>query len=196
MARRAGGRRVVTEKELDAIMRRFGIKNTYTKLTRQDFRQIMIEDLDVDDLFMIDSIWRVIDKSKSNSIEFSEFVEALSVMLKGSTEALLNFCYRVYDLNENGVITRDEARLLLKSSLSSDVDDFDVDADNTNLNLLLDLTFRKFTKGVDSSSVITFQQYATAFMEEPLLMECFGQILPYREVSDAILWDIEHPHRW
>ena len=182
---------VVNEKELDAIMRRFNIKYTYQKLSRQEFRQIMVQDLDVDGSFMIDSIWRVVDSSKSNSIEFSEFVEALSVMLKGSTEALLNFCFRVYDLNENAVITRDEARLLLKSSLSSDIDDFDVDADNTNLNLLLDLTFRKICGGNDTPSVITFQQFAAAFAQEPLLLECFGQVLPYREVADAILDDIE-----
>eukprot|EP00030_Apusomonadida_sp_AF-17_P001019 a178348_16.p1 GENE.a178348_16~~a178348_16.p1 ORF type:complete len:248 (-),score=114.45 a178348_16:266-979(-) len=180
-------------RELYRLMQRFGLSDTHAKISRADFRQFVIEDLDVDDLFIIDSIWRVIDNSKVNAVELVDFARHLSTMLKGTYEELLRFCFKVYDLSgSERTITRDNARLLLKYALQSEMEELDADGGDSTLNFLLDLTFKKLTSGGDATQV-TFAQYERAVREEPLLMECFGQVLPFPEVVDSLLQELATP---
>lgn len=172
-------------------MERFDIAETSSRISRIDFRQIMVEDLDIDDIFIIDSIWRVLDVQKLNSISLMQFAGAMSVLLKGSYDELRAFCFDVYDLNGNRRITRDNARLLLKSALQTEtIEELDGgDGGDSSLHFLLDLTFKKITAGGDSSS-ISEAQYQRAVLAEPLLMECFGQVLPFPEIVDGLLYDL------
>lgn len=48
------------------------------------------------------------------SLRFESWVKGLSVLLRGNTEERIGYCFKVYDLNNDGFITREEMFLLLR----------------------------------------------------------------------------------
>jgi len=53
-------------------------------------------------------VFNAFDKDKNGSISFEEFVRALSMLCRGSMEEKLNWAFTLYDINGDGVITKDE----------------------------------------------------------------------------------------
>ncbi|CAH1786786.1 unnamed protein product [Owenia fusiformis] len=53
-------------------------------------------------------VFNVFDQNKNGRIEFKEFMYALSVTSRGNVEEKLEWAFRLYDLDSDGNITRDE----------------------------------------------------------------------------------------
>ena len=53
-------------------------------------------------------VFDVFDGDKSGTIEFNEFLQALSVTSRGNLNDKLEWAFRLYDLDDDGKITRDE----------------------------------------------------------------------------------------
>jgi len=69
----------------------------------------------VTDAFLQDLIFNVFDDNRDGTINFQEFVCALSVMTRGSPDEKLEFAFGMYDLDGNGVITRQEMTKIMQS---------------------------------------------------------------------------------
>ncbi|CAM4493378.1 unnamed protein product [Leuciscus chuanchicus] len=60
-------------------------------------------------------LFNAFDKDKNGSLSFEELVCDLSVLLRGTTEEKLNWAFNLYDINKDGLITKEEMLDILKS---------------------------------------------------------------------------------
>jgi len=83
-------------------------------MSKKDFVDAM-KSLRVTDTLLQDLIFNAFDTKRSGSISFQEFIRGLSVLTRGTPEEKLTFTFRMYDLNGDGFITRDEILQIVQS---------------------------------------------------------------------------------
>ncbi|KYN07173.1 EF-hand calcium-binding domain-containing protein 1 [Cyphomyrmex costatus] len=116
------------------------------------------------------------DREIESAIRLEPWIMGLDVFLRGSLRDKIVFCFHVYDLNNDGYITKDEIFQLLKNCLIKQPGEEDPDEGVKDLS---ELALKKLD--VDHDGKISFRDYETAVIEEPLLLEAFGQCLPTDE---------------
>ena len=104
----------------------------------------------------------------------------MSVLLKGRNEEKLKFCFRVYDLNGDRYISKEEMYQMLKFCLVRGAEE-----DEDGIKELVDLVLKKLDE--DRDGRVSESDWAGAIAKESLLMEAFGQCLPYAKVHLIIL---------
>ncbi|VVD05745.1 unnamed protein product [Leptidea sinapis] len=100
------------------------------------------------------STWDRGTNSGEGSLKFEPWAKGLSVILKGTLEEKRTFCFRVYDLNSDGFITKDEMFILLKNSLLKQPGDEDPDE---GVRDLVELVLRKLD--VDKDGKVSMDDY-------------------------------------
>ncbi|XP_055606790.1 calaxin-like [Uranotaenia lowii] len=115
-------------------------------------------------------------------IRLEGWIVGLSTFLKGSQAEKTAFCFRVYDLNSDGYITKDEMFALLRNCLIKQPQDEDPDE---GVKDLIEIALRKLD--MDKDGKVSFQDYQEAITEEPLLLEAFGQCLPSDRATASFL---------
>jgi len=76
-------------------------------LSRGEFEHLM-KSLGISEHAVIGSMYRIWDRNGDGQIDFVEFVHSLNDLVHGSTYDRLHRYFRLFDLDANGSITRDE----------------------------------------------------------------------------------------
>eukprot|EP01126_Amoeba_proteus_P017782 TRINITY_DN1872_c0_g1_i10.p1 TRINITY_DN1872_c0_g1~~TRINITY_DN1872_c0_g1_i10.p1 ORF type:complete len:131 (+),score=44.63 TRINITY_DN1872_c0_g1_i10:356-748(+) len=73
---------------------------------------------------LLERVIQIFDENKDNEIQFSEFIKALSVFSdKGNKEGKLQFAFKVYDMDGDGLISNGELFQVLKMMVGENLTD-------------------------------------------------------------------------
>ncbi|TGZ72687.1 hypothetical protein CRM22_001942 [Opisthorchis felineus] len=123
-------------------------------------------------------VFRAFDYNGEGGITPSKWIKGLSVFLRGTLEEKASFAFKAYDFNSDGILTREEMFLLLKSSLVKQPTDDDPDE---GIRDLVDIVFKRLD--MDRDGRVIFQDFLTAVQDDPLLLEILGPCFPEEKVE-------------
>ncbi|CAF0736842.1 unnamed protein product [Brachionus calyciflorus] len=97
----------------DAINKRSRVDSNELHVTYDDF----IENFDFKEPFLAQRLFGYLDKDGSGTLSLREFINGLEVVVNGSQEEKMEFLFKVFDVDNDGVIDYDEMRMMLKCCL-------------------------------------------------------------------------------
>jgi Ca2+-binding EF-hand superfamily protein len=109
-------------------------------MDRSTFRDVLHRDFKMTDDFLMDRIFRAFDSDNDSHISMEEWIEGLSKFVRGTEEERIMFAFVVYDLNNDGYITKDEMFPMLKACMIKVPTEEDPDE---GVKDLLDLVLKK-----------------------------------------------------
>ncbi|ORX49428.1 EF-hand [Hesseltinella vesiculosa] len=111
------------------------------------------------------------DVDDNNAIDFEQFVDGLSVFMKGTPEEKLELSFKLYDVKHTGYLTRpDLERVMIQLA------GFGSDEDKTNeIKLMVNRLFEDLD--VDDDGRLSFEEYKLSAMKEPLVVDFLEQFL-------------------
>ncbi|CAH1639957.1 unnamed protein product [Spodoptera littoralis] len=128
-------------------------------IDQSTFRDVMHNTFDlVTEEAILERMWMTWERGAAGgegSLRFESWVKGLSVLLKGNMEERIGYCFKVYDLNNDGFITREEMFLLLRNSLLKQPGDEDPDE---GVRELVELVLKKLD--VDKDGTVSLDDYS------------------------------------
>ncbi|KAA3677637.1 uncharacterized protein DEA37_0013422, partial [Paragonimus westermani] len=94
----------------------------------------------------------------------------------------IQVAFRAYDLNSDGVISREEMFQLLKASLIRQPTDEDPDE---GIRDLVDLVLKRLD--MDHDGKVTYPDFQSAVQQDAMLLEILGPCFPEEQVAVAFL---------
>ncbi|EDV91893.1 EF-hand calcium-binding domain-containing protein 1 [Drosophila grimshawi] len=139
------------------------------------FRELLHSTFDiVTEEILMERIFCSWDKAHEGlPLRLEGWLIGLSTFLRGTPAERAAFCFRVYDLNTDGFITKDEMFTLLRNCLIKQPQDEDPDE---GVKDLVEIVLKKFD--LDKDGKVSMDDFMGTVAAEPLLIEAFGQCLP------------------
>ncbi|XP_030378366.1 EF-hand calcium-binding domain-containing protein 1 [Scaptodrosophila lebanonensis] len=148
---------------------------TVEGIDRIVFRELLHSTFDiVTEEILMERIFCSWDKAHEGlPLRLEGWLIGLSTFLRGTPAERAAFCFRVYDLNTDGFITKDEMFTLLRNCLIKQPQDEDPDE---GVKDLVEIVLKKFD--LDKDGKVSLEDFMGTVAAEPLLIEAFGQCLP------------------
>jgi len=140
---------------------------------RNQFREILHKTFNMTEDLLMDRVFKTFDKNNDGMIDDHEWVEGLAIFLRGDLEDKINYSFAVYDINNDGYISRDEMFQMLKTCQVRQNSEEDPDE---GIKDLVEIALRKMD--LDKDSRLSKHDFHDSIVEEPLLLEAFGPCIP------------------
>ncbi|NWV40741.1 EFCB1 protein, partial [Grantiella picta] len=140
---------------------------------RMVFRDVVHSAFGMTGDVVLDRVFDTFDRNNKGCITVVEWVEGLAVLLRGTLEEKMKYCFKVYDLNGDGYISREEMFQMLKHSLLIQPADEEPDE---GIKDLVEIALKKMDH--DHDGKLSFEDFEKAVTDESLLLEAFGPCLP------------------
>jgi Ca2+-binding EF-hand superfamily protein len=102
------------QKELKDLYKQFKKEIPSGGINKRDFKELL-KGLGVVDVFLQDLIFNTFDYDKDGQINFKDVTTGLSIIARGDPDEKLELAFRLYDLDGNGVISREEMSQVIES---------------------------------------------------------------------------------
>ncbi|CAM4631817.1 hypothetical protein PO909_004935 [Leuciscus waleckii] len=161
-------------------------------LDRVRFRNILHNTFGLTEDVIMDRVFRVFDKDNDTYVSVKEWVEGLSVFLRGTLDEKIKFCFDVYDLNGDGYISREEMFQMLKDSLVRQPTEEDPDE---GIKDVVEIALKKMD--YDHDGRVSYSDFEKTVIDENLLLEAFGNCLP--DTKRILLFEqhaFQEPHEY
>lgn len=170
-----------TRREVQGLLVLFHELNRSEKvmLDRTQFRDFLQVWFSMTEDLLMDRVFRAFDKDSDSYINTKEWVEGLSVFLRGTLDEKIKYTFDVYDLNGDGYISREEMFQMLKNALVKQPTEEDPDE---GIKELVEIALKKMD--YDHDSRLSFGDFKEAIEAETLLLEVFGPCLPDERVVE------------
>ncbi|XP_024920933.1 peroxisome biogenesis factor 1 isoform X3 [Cynoglossus semilaevis] len=167
--------------EVECLIREFNLLlgepvstgRTVSGLDKERFRSILHNNFGLTDDMIMDLVFRTFDKDNDSFVSVKEWIEGLSIFLRGTLEEKIKYCFQVYDLNGDHYISREEMFHMLKNSLIRQPTEEDPDE---GIKDLVEITLKRMDH--DHDGRLSFADFEKAVKDENLLLEAFGTCLP------------------
>uniref|UniRef100_H2YBN1 EF-hand domain-containing protein n=1 Tax=Ciona savignyi TaxID=51511 RepID=H2YBN1_CIOSA len=166
--------------ELECLIHFYQNLMGHVKMDRNQFRDILHQRFNMTEDLLMDRVFRAFDKDSDSFISLIEWVEGLSIFLRGTQEEKIEYAFTVYDLNGDGYISREEMFQMLKTSLVKQPTEEDPDE---GIKDLVEITLKKMDH--DHDSRLSKTDFRDSVIIEPLLLEAFGPCLPDEKCACA-----------
>ncbi|XP_001647702.2 EF-hand calcium-binding domain-containing protein 1 [Aedes aegypti] len=143
-------------------------------ISRQQFTTVFDTAFGMADNVMLGRIFAALDKGATSYVTMETWVHTLSLFLRGTFEEKLKYCFKVYDIQGEGMIRRDHMMLLLRSAFIKPQDEEVEEA----VKDLVDIILHRMD--IDRDGSISFEDYSQTVRRVPEMLECFGKALPDR----------------
>ena len=149
------------------------------RMCRFDFRCFLMDVFAMNEDLMMDRIFTFFDKKIDGTVTREEWVIGLSVVLRGELDELIAFAFFVYDLNQDGLISKEEMWCMLKDALFCPR--FQEEADE-GIRDLIQMTKKKLD--LDKDDVVSFEDFSGTVKKDPTMtLEVFGPCIPPEGVT-------------
>ena len=98
-----------TKKDLTSWYKTFKKDNPNGQMSQKSFTEVYQELFPNGNAsFFAKRVFKIFDTNNDGFLDFREFAVAFSTLQKGSVEEKFDFTFRIFDINEDGVISKDE----------------------------------------------------------------------------------------
>lgn len=154
---------------------------TRVHIPRTMLRAILSDVLLITDELMVDRAILAIDHGTSKYVTLETWLKAMSLMLRGTFEEKIRYCFDVYDISEGGFIKRPQMVTLISRCFDT-LPDAEAGLAAKDLT---DILMKKLD--VDNDGILSFADYRESVLMNPDWLQCMGQCLPDREAAYAFL---------
>ncbi|XP_013779361.1 neuronal calcium sensor 2 isoform X1 [Limulus polyphemus] len=113
-----------------------------------------------------ENVFRTFDVDKNDHIDFKEFLLAIGITSRGSSEEKLKWAFRMYDINGDGLIEKEEMTKIVQAlyeMLGQGLEDMPVDTPQERTALI----FEKMDSNHDSR--LSLEEFLNGCTEDPKL---------------------------
>ena len=148
--------------QLNHVVKPYGVRlhAENDRMCRFDFRCFLMESFGMNEDLMMDRMFTFFDKvNNDGTVTREEWVLGLSVVLRGNLDELMAYAFFIYDLNQDGLISKEEMWCMLKDALFCP--GYQEEADEGIRDLILGMfntTFSKSKHQNDHSKIATLSQ--------------------------------------
>lgn len=143
------------------------------ELPNKHFSNVLHKTFGMADDAMMSRIFVALE-SFCSTVSLKTWISALSIFLRGSLKQKIKFCFKVYDISGKKEITREQMINLMRKFVYKHQEE---DAEE-DIKGLVAIIIDKMDQ--DKNGIISFDDYSTTVLKDPMLLECFGQCLPDR----------------
>ena len=140
----------------------------------------------------MDRIFKYFNTECQDDIDLEEWITGFNVILKGNVQTELRnmfffnilgslpeqtlYCFSIYDLNEDGYISREEMLTMMGSCLSKVKGGQEDTEEDEGIKDLMEMTLKRMDH--DKDGKISHEDFSKTVTQDVLMLEAFGSCLP------------------